>query len=156
MTNLPIQLFRRGRSFQIRALRGRPPGGSDHSHLNASYGKAFRIFKGIEADILPDRSLDYPGDVLGRFDFVVAIVHGRFRMDPKDQTERIIRAVSNPNTSILHMTGRQLLRRAGYEVDIKKILKACAKHRVAVEINANPWRLDLDWHWHGRALELRP
>jgi DNA polymerase (family X) len=52
------------------------------------------------------------------------------------------------------MTGRQLLRRPGYEVDIENILKACAKHGVAVEINANPWRLDLDWRWHGRALEL--
>jgi len=90
-----------------------------------------------------------------KFDFVVASVHGRFKLDRKEQTERILRAVSNPHTTILgHMTGRQLLRRPGYEVDIERILSACAKHGVAVEINANPWRLDLDWRWHQRALEL--
>jgi DNA polymerase (family 10) len=123
--------------------------------LNISFGKDFQIFKGIESDILADGSLDYPDDVLERLDFVIASVHGRFRMDPKEQTERIIRAVVNPRTTILgHMTGRQLLRRPGYQVDIDEILKACAKHGVAVEINANPWRLDLDWRWHGRALEL--
>ena len=123
--------------------------------LNASFGKSFRIFKGIESDILVDGSLDYPDDVLEHFDFVVASIHARFRLDPKEQTRRIITAVSNPHTTILgHMTGRQLLRRPGYEVDIEEILKACAKNDVAVEINANPWRLDLDWRWHGRALEL--
>jgi DNA polymerase (family 10) len=63
--------------------------------------------------------------------------------------------VSHPRTTILgHMTGRQLLRRPGYEVDIEEILEACAIHGVAVEINAHPWRLDLDWRWHGRALDL--
>ena len=123
--------------------------------LNKRYGKSFRILKGIESDILTDGSLDYPDDVLARFDFVVASVHGRFKLDRNTQTQRIIRAVRNPFTTILgHMTGRQLLRRPGYEVDIEAILAACAEHRVAVEINANPWRLDLDWRWHRRALEL--
>jgi DNA polymerase (family X) len=123
--------------------------------LNRRYGKRFRIFKGIESDILADGSLDYPDEVLAQFDFVVASVHGRFKLDRKEQTERILRAVSNPHTTILgHMTGRQLLRRPGYEVDIERILSACAKHGVAVEINANPWRLDLDWRWHQTALEL--
>jgi DNA polymerase (family 10) len=123
--------------------------------LNRRFGERFRIFKGIESDILPDGSLDYPGEVLASFDFVVASVHGRFRMSRKEQTERIIRAVQNPHTTILgHMTGRQLLRRPGYEVDVEKVLKACARFGVAVEINANPWRLDLDWRWHQRALEL--
>jgi DNA polymerase (family X) len=123
--------------------------------LNKSYGGEFRVFKGIESDILPDGSLDYPDEVLATFDFVVASVHSRFRLEHQVQTERIIRAVSNPRTTILgHMTGRQLLRRPGYDVDIEKILSACASHGVAVEINANPWRLDLDWRWHGRALEL--
>jgi DNA polymerase (family 10) len=123
--------------------------------LNKSYGEEFRVFKGIESDILADGSLDYPDDVLATFDFVVASVHSRFRLEPQEQTGRIIRAVSNPHTTILgHMTGRQLLRRPGYEVDIEEILAACAEHGVAVEINANPWRLDLDWRWHGRALEL--
>ena len=123
--------------------------------LNKRYGRTFRILKGIESDILPDGSLDYPDDVLERFDFIVASVHSRFKLDRNTQTERILRAVANPYTTILgHMTGRQLLRRPGYEVDIERILKACAEYGVAVEINGNPWRLDLDWRWHRRALEL--
>ena len=123
--------------------------------LNAGLGDSFRIFKGIESDILADGSLDYPDDVLARFDFVIASVHSRFRLERDAQTERILRAVANPYTTILgHMTGRQLLRRKGYNVDIERILAACAEHGVAVEINANPWRLDLDWRWHARGLEL--
>jgi DNA polymerase (family 10) len=123
--------------------------------LNADYKNEFQVFKGIESDILPDGSLDYPDEVLARFDFVVASVHGQFRKDRASQTERILRAVANPYTTILgHMTGRQLLRRPGYEVDIDTVLAACAEHSVAVEINANPWRLDLDWRWHQRGLEL--
>jgi DNA polymerase (family X) len=123
--------------------------------LNKRVGKDFQVFKGIESDILADGSLDYPEDVLARFDFVVASVHSRFRLDPKAQTERILRAVSHPATTILgHMTGRQLLRRPGYEIDVEAVLAACAQHGVAVEINANPWRLDLDWRWHRRALAL--
>ena len=93
--------------------------------------------------------------MLARFDFVVASVHGQFRKDRASQTERILRAVANPFTTILgHMTGRQLLRRPGYDVDIEAILAACAEHGVAVEINANPWRLDLDCRWHQRGLAL--
>jgi DNA polymerase (family X) len=123
--------------------------------LNEVFDGHFRIFKGIESDILPDGSLDYPDEVLRRFNFIVASVHGQFRMERDKQTERILRAVANPFVTILgHMTGRQLLRRPGYEVDIEKILAGCAKHDVAVEINANPWRLDLDWRWHQRGLEL--
>ena len=123
--------------------------------LNKRYGGRFRILKGIEADILADGSLDYPEHILEEFDFVVASVHSRFKMPKKEQTDRIIRAIKNPHTTIIgHMTGRQLQRRPGYEVDIEKILKACAKHGVAVEVNAHPWRLDLDWRWHQTALEL--
>ena len=93
--------------------------------------------------------------MLQRFDFIVASVHGQFRMDRAAQTERILTAVRNPFVTILgHMTGRQLLRRPGYEVDVEKILNACAKHGVAVEINSNPWRLDLDWRWYQRGVEL--
>ena len=128
---------------------------AEADRLNKKYGKRFRIFKGIESDILMDGSLDYPEEVLDTFDFVVASVHGRFKMDRAAQTERIIRAVSNPYTTILgHMTGRLLLRRPGYDIDIEKVLAACAEHGVAVEINANPWRLDLDWRWHETALKL--
>lgn len=123
--------------------------------LNKSFGKQFRILKGIESDILADGSLDYADDVLGRFDFVVASIHSRFKMNEKAQTYRLLAAISNPHTTILgHMTGRQLLRRPGYEINVEKVLRACAKHHVAVEINAHPWRLDLDWRWHHAALDF--
>jgi DNA polymerase (family 10) len=122
--------------------------------LNRRYGDRFHIFKGVESDILLDGSLDYPEQVLKRCDFVVASIHSRFKLDRKTQTERILRAVANPHTTILgHPTGRQLLRRPGYDVDVEAVLAACAEHGVAVEINANPWRLDLDWRWHARALQ---
>jgi DNA polymerase (family X) len=128
---------------------------TEADRLNKKYGRSFRIFKGIESDILADGSLDYPDGVLDTFDFAVASVHGRFKLDRETQTDRIIRAVANPYTTILgHMTGRQLLRRPGYEIDVERVLAACAEHGVAVEINANPWRLDLDWRWHGTALRL--
>jgi DNA polymerase (family 10) len=123
--------------------------------LNRHYDGVFRIFKGIESDILGDGSLDYPEDILASFGFVVASVHSWLRFPRAEQTERILRAVANPFTTILgHMTGRQLLRRPGADVDIERVLKKCAQHCVAVEINANPWRLDLDWRWHRRALDL--
>jgi DNA polymerase (family 10) len=123
--------------------------------LNKRYGKDFRILKGIESDILADGSLDYPDEVLDRFDFVVASIHGRFKLDRKAQTARLLRAIANPHTTIIgHMTGRQLQRRPGYEIDIEKVLRACAKHDVAVEINAHPGRLDLDWRWHRAALDF--
>jgi DNA polymerase (family X) len=123
--------------------------------LNRKFGKEFRILKGIESDILADGSLDYSDDVLDRFDFVVASIHGRFKLDRKAQTERLLRAISNRHTTIIgHMTGRQLQRRPGYEIEIEKVLRACAKHDVAVEINAHPWRLDLDWRWHQAALDF--
>ena len=123
--------------------------------LNASFGGRFHIFKGIESDILPDGSLDYPEDVLRRFDFIIGSIHGQFRLDREAQTERLVRAASNPFVTVIgHMTGRQLLRRPGYEVDIERVLVACAEHGVAVEVNGNPWRLDLDWRWLRRGLEL--
>ena len=123
--------------------------------LNKRFGGKFRVLKGIESDIRADGSLDYPDHVLARFDFVVASVHSRFRLDRETQTARVIRAVQSPFTTILgHMTGRQLLRRPGYALDVEKVLAACAHAGVAVEINANPWRLDLDWRWHQSALEL--
>ena len=123
--------------------------------LNKRFGKDFRILKGIESDILADGSLDYEDEVLERFDFVVASIHGRFKLDRKTQTQRLLRAISHPHTTIIgHMTGRQLQRRPGYEIDVEKVLRACAKHDVVVEINAHPWRLDLDWRWHQAALEF--
>lgn len=114
----------------------------------------FRIFKGIESDILGDGSLDYPEDVLASFDFVVSSVHSVLNMDIHRATERLLRAIANPYTTILgHPTGRLLLRREGYPIDHKAIIDACAEHQVVIEINANPWRLDLDWRWVNYALE---
>ena len=131
---------------------------AQHAMADAFNGRCrsgLRILKGIESDILADGSLDYPPEVLASFDFVVASVHSRFRLDRVGQTKRILAAVANPHTTILgHVTGRQLLRRPGYDVDVEAILKACAKHGVAVEINGNPYRLELDWRWHQKALKF--
>ena len=124
--------------------------------LNAGYvGKNFHIFKGVESDILAEGALDYPDAFIAGFDFVVASVHSRFSLDKEKQTARLLNAVANPRTTILgHITGRLLLKRDGYDIDIDAVLQACAKHGVAVEINAHPQRLDLDWRFHRRALEL--
>lgn len=114
----------------------------------------FKIFKGIESDILSDGSLDYSDDILKTFDFVVASVHSNLRMDEAKATARLLKAIENPYTTILgHPTGRLLLSRAGYPIDYKKIIDACAENKVVIEINANPLRLDLDWRWHRYALE---
>lgn len=114
----------------------------------------FKIFKGIESDILIDGSLDYPEDVLSTFDFVVSSVHSSLNMDFKKATQRLLRAIENPYTTILgHPTGRLLLRRGGYPIDHKAIIQACADHGVVIEINANPWRLDLDWRWVQEAMD---
>jgi DNA polymerase (family X) len=114
----------------------------------------FKIFKGIESDILGDGSLDYPVEVLASFDFVVASIHSILNMGVKRATERLLRAISNPYTTILgHPTGRLLLRREGYPIDHRAIIDACAGHQVVIEINANPWRLDLDWRWVRYAMD---
>ena len=114
----------------------------------------FKIFKGIESDILGDGSLDYPEEILAKFDFVVASVHSNLKMDQERATERLIKAIENPYTTILgHPTGRLLLSRGGYQIDYKKVIDACALNGVVIEINANPLRLDLDWRWHQYALE---
>ena len=113
----------------------------------------FRIFKGIESDILYDGSLDYSNEVLASFDFVVASVHSILNMNEEKATERLIKAIENPYTTILgHPTGRLLLSRSGYPIDHKKVIDACAENQVIIEINANPLRLDLDWRWHQYAI----
>jgi DNA polymerase (family 10) len=115
--------------------------------LNSRYSD-FRIFKGIECDILPDGSLDYSQEVLESFDFVICSVHSVLSMDRTTATKRLLKAIENPCTTILgHMTGRILLRRKGYPVMMEPIIEACAKHQVAIELNANPHRLDVDWEW---------
>ena len=114
----------------------------------------FRIFSGIESDILGDGSLDYPDEILAKFDFVVASVHSNLKMDEDKATARLIKAIENPYTTILgHPTGRLLLSRSGYPIDYKKVIDACASNEVVIEINANPLRLDLDWRWHRYAIE---
>lgn len=114
----------------------------------------FKIFKGIESDILTDGSLDYPNEVLASFDFIVSSVHSGLSMDRKKATARLLKAIENPYTTILgHPTGRLLLRREGYPLDHQAIIDACAANDVVIEINANPWRLDLDWRWVHYALE---
>ena len=121
-------------------------------HLNKKITE-FHIFKGIESDILNDGSLDYPDEILQRFDFIVASVHSNLKMDKEKATIRLIKAVENPYTTILgHPTGRLLLSRKGYEFDYQKVIDACAANNVIIEINANPLRLDLDWRWHQYAL----
>ncbi len=121
--------------------------------LNAKLAP-FRIFKGIESDILNDGSLDYPEEILSGFDFVVASIHSNFNMDEEKATNRLLRAIENPYTTILgHPTGRLLLSRSGYAIDYRRIIDACAAHGVVIEINANPLRLDLDWRWHRYAME---
>ena len=114
----------------------------------------FKIFKGIESDILNDGSLDYSDEILKTFDFVVASVHSNLRMDEAKATARLIKAIENPYTTILgHPTGRLLLSRKGYPIDFHKVIDACAANKVVIEINANPLRLDLDWRYHRYALE---
>ncbi|MGI4884346.1 MAG: helix-hairpin-helix domain-containing protein [Janthinobacterium lividum] len=114
----------------------------------------FRIFKGIESDILGDGALDYAPDVLASFDFIVASVHSNLKMDERKATDRLLGAIANPYCTMLgHPTGRLLLRRQGYPIDYKAVIDACAQHRVIIEINANPWRLDLDWRWVRYALD---
>ena len=106
----------------------------------------FRIFKGIESDILSDGSLDYDDDLLAQFDFVVASVHSQFNLSRDAMTARIVRAIEHPAATIVgHLTGRLLLDREGYAVDIDSIIEAAARCGVALEINAHPSRLDLDW-----------
>lgn len=114
----------------------------------------FKILKGIESDILSDGSLDYEEDILKLFDFVVASIHQGFKMDEEKATNRIIKAIENPYTKILgHPTGRLLLARPGYPINHKKVIDACAANGVAIELNAHPYRLDVDWRWMPYCME---
>lgn len=113
------------------------------------------IIAGAEVDILEDGSLDYPDDVLEQLDYVVASVHSHFTLDSARQTARLVRAASHPLVTILgHPTGRLLLRRPSYALDLEAVLAACEANGTVVEINANAYRLDLDWrvalHWRSR------
>jgi DNA polymerase (family 10) len=108
----------------------------------------FKIFKSIECDILGDGTLDYSNEILETFDLVIASVHSNLKMTEEKAMQRILNAVANPYVHILgHMTGRLLLSRAGYPVDHAKVIEACARHHVVIELNAHPRRLDVDWRW---------
>jgi DNA polymerase (family 10) len=122
--------------------------------LNARLGPDFRIFAGSEVDILKDGTLDFSDETMAQLDYVVASVHNVFTLSEADMTARIIRAMENPYVTMLgHLTGRLLLMREGYAVDVPAILDAAARTGTIIELNANPRRLDMDWRWWPLARE---
>jgi DNA polymerase (family 10) len=122
--------------------------------LNAEFGSDFRIIKGTECDILKDGTLDFDDATLASFEFVVASIHSNFNLSQAEETERLIKAIQNPYTTIIgHLTGRLLLQREGYPVDVPAVIAAAGARGVAIELNANPARFDLDWRWHRLATE---
>lgn len=113
------------------------------------------VFRGTEADILPDGTIDYDATTLEKFDFVIASIHSRFQMTKDEMTERMLRALDNPCVTFLgHLTGRKLLSRDGYTIDYERIFEKAAARGVMIEINGNPNRLDIDWRHVRRALDL--
>ena len=130
---------------------------AQHKEIDALNKKLapFVIFKSIESDILNDGSLDYPDEVLASFDIVIASVHSNLKMTEEKAMMRLSRAICNPYTSILgHPTGRLLLSRKGYPVNFDEIIEACAAHNVVIELNAHPRRLDMDWRYIQKAIEM--
>jgi len=116
--------------------------------INKTYDDSFRIFSGVECDILKDGRLDFPDEILAQLDYVVASVHASFTLSEKEMTKRIIRAIENRHVTMLgHPTGRLLLAREPYQVDIGEVITAAADTGTIVELNANPRRLDLDWRY---------
>jgi DNA polymerase (family 10) len=121
--------------------------------LNEGYD-GFRLFAGTECDILKDGALDFPDEVLGQLDYVVASVHSVFNLSEAEMTARIIRALSNPHVTMMgHLTGRLLLSREAYAVDVPAVIEAAAATGTWIELNANPARLDMDWRWWPLAKE---
>jgi DNA polymerase (family 10) len=122
--------------------------------LNATYDGYFRIFAGSEVDILKDGSLDFDDEVLAQLDYVVASVHASFTLPEAEMTKRIIKAMENPYVTMLgHVSGRLLLQRPPYAVDIAAVIDAAAATGTIIELNASPWRLDMDWRWWKLAKE---
>jgi DNA polymerase (family 10) len=119
--------------------------------LNGEY-PGFTIFKGIESDILPSGELDYPAAILAQFDFVIGSVHSQFQMEPTAMNQRILKAMDNPYLTMLgHPTGRILLQRPGYALDLEAVIAKAVQNEVIIEFNANPYRYDLDWRWCRKA-----
>jgi DNA polymerase (family 10) len=130
--------------------------------INASFSD-FRVLKGVEADILPCGRIDYPVEVLDRFDYVIASVHSRFGMNGVQMTDRVLKAMDDPHMAVLgHPTGRLLLTREPFAIDMEAVLERAGALGVAVELNADPHRLDLDWRLarsarrHGAQVEIGP
>lgn len=116
--------------------------------VNATLAGRFRVLKGVEADILPCGTVDFGAPLLDRFDYVIASVHTRFGMNSTQMTDRVLKAMDDPHVTIIgHPTGRLLLTREPYPIDLATILARAAQVGVAVELNADPHRLDLDWRW---------
>lgn len=143
-------------SFQAHGLQARELAkqGEKIAALNKEFGKNFRLFAGVECDIKRDGSLDFPDEVLSRLDYAVASVHASFTLPQAEMTRRIIRAISNPHITMLgHMTGRLLLVREPYAVDVPAVIEAAAETGTIIELNASPARLDMDWRWWPMAKE---
>lgn len=120
--------------------------GEEIDHLNEEYAGRFRILKGSECDILRDGALDFDDETLARLDFVVASIHSNFNLPPEEQTKRMLCAIANPYVDIIgHPTGRILLGRTGYELDMEAVIEAAIQYNVCIEVNAHPSRLDIDW-----------
>jgi DNA polymerase (family 10) len=129
--------------------------GEEIARLNASYKGTFLLLRGIEADILPDGRVDYEEAIWRRLDFIVASVHEKLRMSREEATQRLLTALGNPYVRVLgHWTGRLLRARPGYPIEEERILKVCAERGIAIEFNANPYRMEIDWRWVRRAAEL--
>ncbi|MCF7686655.1 MAG: PHP domain-containing protein, partial [Cephaloticoccus sp.] len=122
--------------------------------LNTAQQFKTHIFSGVECDILTDGRLDYDDELLAKLDYVVVSVHNAMTQDEAVMTARIIRAIENQHTMMLgHLTGRLLLRRESYKVDATKVIDAAIANRVIIELNASPWRLDMDWRLWAKAAD---
>ncbi len=122
--------------------------------LNKTFGGDFKLFTGIECDILKNGSLDFPDEVLAQLDYVVVSIHNVFNLAEAEMTRRIVAAISNPHVTMLgHVTGRLLLEREAYAVDVAAVIEAAAATGTIIELNASPWRLDMDWRWWPLAKE---
>ena len=114
----------------------------------------FHVFAGCEVDILKDGSLDFSDEIMARLDYVVASVHNVFNLPEAEMTKRVIRAIENPHVTMLgHLTGRLLLQRPGYAINVPAVIDAAAETGTIIELNASAWRLDMDWRWWRLAKE---
>ena len=124
----------------------------DISQYNKTNKNDIKIFSGVECDILKDGSLDYDESILSQLDYCVASVHSSFSLSENEMTQRVIRAIESPFVTMIgHLTGRLLLLRKPYDINVSKIIDACAENNTIIEINANPRRLDMDWRWWKQA-----